>query len=240
MFQPSKRKENSSAISQKERGVVQPGHLVWLVYGLIISFSASYIFADLLRLPVDLYYLIYFASIAGFFALYIRQTALDLKHWLLMRLWWAMLAGLIVGALMVQNVLSRPATEQFTGTYLVWMIIWRGVIYGAVDGMLLYAFPWLVTWRAFDVRSKPLFKKIAFSALALLFIMFMTTAYHLGYRDFRSKKILQPNIGSTIMSIPTLVTANPLASPITHVIMHVAAVVHSPNTDLFLPPHREE
>jgi hypothetical protein len=41
------------------------------------------------------------------------------------------------------------------------------------------------------------------------------------------------------MSIPTLVTPNPVASPITHIILHVTAVVHSPYTELFLPPHRE-
>lgn len=33
-------------------------------------------------------------------------------------------------------------------------------------------------------------------------------------------------------------TSNPVASPIAHVFMHVAAVLHSHNTDLFLPPHR--
>jgi hypothetical protein len=50
--------------------------------------------------------------------------------------------------------------------------------------------------------------------------------------------IVKPNVGGTIMSVPTLVTANPIGSPLTHVFLHVAAVVHSPRTDLFLPPHR--
>jgi hypothetical protein len=30
--------------------------------------------------------------------------------------------------------------------------------------------------------------------------------------------------------------ANPVGSVINHVFLHVAAVVHSPETDLFLPP----
>jgi hypothetical protein len=133
--------------------------------------------------------------------------------------------------------LSEPATERFTGTYLAWLIFWRGLVYGVIDGLLLSSFPWVVTWRAFDVRKKPLGKKIAFGFLAWFFILVVTTAYHLGYADFRSRKIIQPNIGNTIISVPTLVTANPIGSPITHAIMHITAVIHSPKTELFLPPH---
>lgn len=40
------------------------------------------------------------------------------------------------------------------------------------------------------------------------------------------------------MPSPTLVTAKPIASPLGQVFLHVTAVVHSPETDLFLPPHR--
>jgi hypothetical protein len=140
---------------------------------------------------------------------------------------------------MVQNVLSRPATEKFTGAYLVWLIFWRGLIYGAIDGLLLSVFPWMVTWRAFDVEKKPLRKKIAFGFLAWFFILVLTTAYHLGYSDFRSKKIIGPNIGNTIISIPTLVSGNPVGSPLVHAIMHITAIIHSPKTELLLPPHRQ-
>jgi hypothetical protein len=216
-----------------------PKHLKWIILGALVGFGASFIFGDLLTLPLDLYYLLYFTITIIFFAIYIRKTRLNLREWLSRRWVWGVLLGLIFGALMVQNVLSRPATEKFTGPYLAWLIFWRGLVYGAMDGLLLSAFPWIVTWRAFDVEKKPLGKKIAFGLLAWLFILVVTTAYHLGYSDFRSKKIVQPNIGNTIISIPTLISANPIGSPITHAIMHIAAVIHSPKTDLFLPPHRE-
>jgi hypothetical protein len=84
---------------------------------------------------------------------------------------------------------------------------------------------WHVKWKAFDFS-------------AWLFILVVTTAYHFGYADFRSRKIIQPNIGNTLISVPRLVTANPIGSPITHAVMHIAAVIHSPKTDLFLPLHR--
>jgi hypothetical protein len=216
-----------------------PGHLKWIVFGVLVGFGASFIFGDLITLPLDLYYLIYFGIIIAFFSIYIKKTHLNLREWFSRRWVWGILLGLVFGALMVQNVLSRPATEKFTGPYLVWLIFWRGLIYGAMDGLLLSVFPWMVTWRAFDVEKKPLGRKIAFGFLAWLFILVLTTAYHLGYSDFRSKKLIQPNIGNTIISVPTLVSANPIGSPIAHAMMHIAAIIHSPKTELFLPPHRE-
>jgi len=226
-------------VEKRGMGMNNPGHLIWIAFGALVGFGSSFIFGDLLTLPLDLYYLIYFGIVIAFFCIYIRKTQLEIKEWFSRRLIWGILLGLIFGALMVQNVLSRPGTERFTGAYLVWLIFWRGLIYGVVDGFLLSSFPWIVTWRAFDAEKKPLKKKIALGFLCWLFILVLTTAYHLGYSDFRSKKIIQPNIGNTIMSVPTLVSANPIGSPITHAIMHITAVIHSPKTELFLPPHRD-
>jgi hypothetical protein len=214
-------------------------HLVWIPIGAAVGFLASFLFGDLLSLPADLYYLIYFTLIGAFFWLYARTTDLRASEFTARRIWWGVALGVIVGTLMVQNVLSRPETARFSGTFLAWAVFWRGIVYGAVDGLLLFAFPWLVAWRALGGEGRPMAGKVAAGVVAWLGILLITTTYHLGYGDFRSRKLLQPNIGSTIGSIPTLVTANPVASPITHVFVHVAAVLHSPHTDLFLPPHRE-
>jgi hypothetical protein len=215
-------------------------HLVWIVFGAFVGFAVSFIFSDLFTLPLDLYYLIYFGIILGFFTIYIKRTQLDLKTWIFRRLGWGILLGGVVAVIMVKNVLSRPATEQFSGGYLLWEIVWRGLIYGAIDGLLLTVFPWVVTWRAFDVETKPLVKKIGFGLVAWLLIIMMTTAYHVGYSDFRSKKVIQANIGNTLMSVPTLVAANPMGATIAHAALHISAVIHSPKTELFLPPHREQ
>ena len=213
-------------------------HLIWILYGALTGFGASFIFGDLLTLPLDLYYLIYFVIVAGFFRLYVKKTQLNLGEWFRRRAVWGIVLGLIFGVILIQNVLSRPATEQFAGAYLAWVVFWRGIVYGLIDGLLLTTFPWIVTWRAYEVEKKSLGSKIGFGFLAWVFILVITTAYHVGYADFRSKKLVQPNIGNTIMSIPTLVSANPIGSPLTHAMMHVAAVIHSPKTELFLPPHR--
>jgi hypothetical protein len=64
------------------------------------------------------------------------------------------------------------------------------------------------------------------------------TASYLGYSDFRSEKVAKTLIGDSVWSMPTLLTLNPLGAPIAHIGQHIAAVTHSYDTDLFLPPHR--
>lgn len=216
------------------------GHLIWLFIGAIVGFVSSYIFGDLLTLPLDVYYLIYFGIITIFFTVYVKKTGLNLKSWFSKRLLWGIILGLMFSIIMIQNVLSRPATPKLEGTYFIWSIFWRGLVYGTIDGLLLTVFPWMVTWKAFKAEEKTLGKKIVIGLLSWVFIIVMTTIYHVGYSDFRSAKVSQANIGNTIMSVPTLLTANPIATPITHAALHISAVIHSPETELFLPPHREQ
>jgi hypothetical protein len=41
-----------------------------------------------------------------------------------------------------------------------------------------------------------------------------------------------------VWSVPTLATLNPIGAPIAHAAMHVTAVLHAYDTQVFLPPHR--
>lgn len=214
-------------------------HLFWIPVGAGAGFLASFVFGDLFTLPLDLYYLVYFTIVGAFFATYVRSSGVDVRRLASRRIGWAAVLGVVVGIVMLVNVIGRPETEQFSGGMLAWAIFWRGLLYGAVDGLLLFAFPWIVAWHAFGGGSATAGRKLLTRVTAFVFILFVTTAYHLGYADFRSPKILQPNIGAAITALPTLITANPAGSVISHVFLHVAAVVHSPYTDLFLPPHRK-
>ena len=212
-------------------------HLIWIPAAGAAGFFASYVFGDLISLPVDVYYLIYFTLIGAFLVTYTQVTRLNVRRLLKRRAAAAGVAGLLIGALMVRKVVSLPPTMHYEGLFLWWAVLWRGLIYGAVDGLLLFSLPWIVTWRALRVRRAGIGRKIGASLLAWAFILFVTTTYHLGYRDFRSAKIIQPNVGSTITSVATLATANPAASLVAHVCLHIGAVLHSPRTELFLPPH---
>ena len=213
------------------------GHLTWLVFGSLVGFAVPFIFSDLLSLPRDLYYLIYFAAIFAFLGLYARRTGLNVKDWFSRRLVWGLVLGLIFGALVARFILTTPATPKLSGAALAWALFWRGACYGAVDGLLMSVFPWTVTWRAFRAEEKPLGRKIAVGIVAWIFILVVTAAYHVGYRDYRSKALMKPVIGNTMNSLPTLLAANPAGAPLAHAIMHLAVVLHAPGSDVYLPPH---
>jgi hypothetical protein len=110
-------------------------------------------------------------------------------------------------------------------------------VYGAADGLLLSAFPILLVFAALAHWRRRRGGTVMVGAIAMIASLAMTATYHLGYSDFRSEKLRKPITGDLVWSVPTLVTLNPIGAPIAHVGVHVSAVTHDYETDLFLPPH---
>ena len=65
----------------------------------------------------------------------------------------------------------------------------------------------------------------------------MTVIYHLGYTEFQGAAIVSAVIGNAIITLTYLLTGSPLAAVATHIIMHMAAVLHGMATTLQVPPH---
>jgi hypothetical protein len=212
-------------------------HLLWISCIVGIGFLSSFLFADLLHLPAPVYHAVYFTLVAGFFALYAQRTRLPLRTVLRRRLVPALFIGMLGGLVLTRRVLAGAPSAGPQGFLFLGDLLWRGLVYGIVDGLLLSAFPWLVTWRALSGERSPLVRRAGVNLLALGLALVVTSAYHLGYRDFRGPKLVHAIIGNAIATFPTLLSANPMASPLTHAILHIAAVVHDPQSDLFLPPH---
>jgi hypothetical protein len=215
-------------------------HLLWMAAGLALGFLVPFVLADLLDLPRDLYYGIYSVFAVGLFALWARSTGQSLEA--MARRRWLLALGLgaaFAGVMALVVLRTEDSTARPEGLELVGAVIWRGVVYGIADGVLLSAFPILLVFAAFG--SSPLRRrlvgKLAIGLAALAASVAMTAVYHLGYADFRSAKVRSPVAGDVLWSIPTLVTLNPVAAPVAHAGLHVTAVLHSYETDLFLPPH---
>ncbi len=217
------------------------GHWTWLAAGFALAFSIPFVFADLLEINRDLYYGLYAIAVFGLIGLWSRSTGFDLvvatkRHWQ-----WAVGLGAAFAVLMAAMVLrTEDATPRPDGLELVGAVLWRGVLYGVTDGLLLSVFPILVVFAAFagSRLDRRFTGKVVIGAVALIASLAMTAVYHAGYSDFRSGKLGKPLTGDALWSIPTLVTLNPIGAPIAHAGMHVSAVLHSYETDTFLPPHR--
>jgi len=67
-------------------------------------------------------------------------------------------------------------------------------------------------------------------------VLTMTAVYHLGYDQYRQDGVKAPETGNTIISVPMLLTANPIGSVADHMAMHISAVAHTYETDVRLPP----
>jgi len=223
-----------AAVPSPLRRVATPRrHLAWLAGGLALSFAVPFLFADQLGMQRDLYYGIYALATAGLWAAWLRYTGQSLGA--IVRRRWRLAVGLglaaaavcVVLVLAAEDAAGHPDGLEFAGA-----IVWRGLVYGVIDGLLLTAFPILVVFAA--MRESRVGARLA---VALAASLLMTATYHLGYSDFRSEKVRKPLTGDLIWSAPVLATANPIGAPIAHAAMHVTAVVHSYDTDLFLPPH---
>lgn len=215
-------------------------HLAWLAGGMAVAFLVPFVIADQLGLERDVYYAVYVATVMALFIGWARNTHRSLRELLATR--WRLAAGLgvpfaaisVLIAIRAEDGAPHPGGVAFLGA-----LIWRGVAYGAADGLLLSAFPILLAFAA--LRDSRLRRRtgglIAVAAIAMIASLAMTAVYHAGYRDFRSDKLRKPVTGDLVWSVPTLATLNPIGAPIAHIGLHVGAVAHNHDTALFLPPH---
>jgi hypothetical protein len=212
----------------------------WLICGLVVAFGMPFVFADVLELPRDLYYGLYMLSVGVLVTAWVRTSRFDVRAAVARRWRTAVALGIGCAALLSVMVLrTEDATPHPHGIKLAAAVVWRGVLYGVTDGVLLSVFPILAVFAAF--AGRPLLQrlrgKLAVGALALGMSLAFTAVYHLGYPEFRGDMLKKPLAGDVVWSAPTLLTLNPLGAPIAHAGLHVSAVLHSYDTGTFLPPH---
>ena len=211
-------------------------HAVWFALVTAVAFLVPLVGVSVLDLQHDLYYLAYFATTLALLVTYVRTEHVDIGR-IVRHAWaWSLALGIVVGAAEIWNVLGEDATDRPNGAYFVFELVWRGAGYGAVDALLLSAFPGLIAYCILRGRVGGLLGKLRFTAIALPLILAVTATYHLGYPQYREDGIAKPETGNTIISVPMLATANPIGAVVAHATMHVTAVTHTYETPVFLPP----
>jgi hypothetical protein len=216
-----------------------PGQAAWFAGGAAASFFVPFVFADLLDLQHDLYLGIYFAFVAGLLFAYLRRTRDDIAA-VIRRNWiWGLVAGIVVGIPVVRNVFTETETAHPDGFYFVFELVWRGAIYGAVDAILLTVFPCLIVYHALGGPLRTWGRRVIYFFASLVLVLTITAVYHLGFEQYREEGVGEPEIGNSLMSMPMLLTSNPIGSVLDHSAMHVTAVVHEYEGETRLPPETE-
>lgn len=207
-------------------------HAAWLAGGMVGAFLVPFLLTDTLDLQRDVYYGVYATAAVGLFVGWAHDTRQPLREMLARRRRTAVALGvLFAGLSAVIATRAEDGGSHPDGIALPATLLWRGVVYGAADGLLLSAFPILLVFAALKGP------RIAVGVAAMAASLAMTATYHAGYSDFRSDKLRKPLTGDLVWSVPTLATLNPVGAPIAHVGLHAGAVLHNEDTTLFLPPH---
>jgi hypothetical protein len=210
----------------------------WFAGVSATAFLVPLVFSSWLELHHDVYYLVYFATVAALLAMYVHASDINVPE-VVARSWKLSLAlGFASGAFVTWSVFGRiGSTPHPSGAYFAFEILWRGVVYGIVDALLLSAFPGLIAWELMQRNIAGAGRRIRYGVLTLALVAIITATYHAGYKDLQNVVgISQPEIGNTIISVPVIASGNPAGSVLAHVSMHLAAVTHSYESKDRLPP----
>ncbi|MDX9832020.1 MAG: hypothetical protein RBU35_17245 [Anaerolineae bacterium] len=209
--------------------------LAWVLAAGWLGFAIAAVFSHGLRLSRRAFLVPYVAISGIFLYAYSRWGQLDLEALFAHNWHWGLLCGTLATAFLVLNVLSQPASARSAGAALLLDVAWVGVGYGIMDALLLNVMPVVAVWGVFSGAGWQ--GKLAIGALALLASLLVTLLYHLGYGEFRNRKVLLVLVGNAVITLAFLASGNPLAAIVSHAAMHVAAVFRGPETMLQLPPH---
>jgi hypothetical protein len=207
---------------------------MWYIAGAFVAFAIPLLAANLLELHHDLYLLVYFTIAGTFLASFAAHAGVDWSSWLRTRAWFSIATGAAVAFAIVRKVMSDASMPHPSGAFFWFEVVWRGVVYGTVDALLLFVFPASVAYLM--LRDKDRRRRLRFAGLTLLLSMGITAAYHVGYPQFRGNDLAQPEIGAMIAWLPTAITGNPIGALVVHDSFHVAANVHTYRSAVYLPP----
>jgi len=215
---------------------MSPG--VWVSLAALVGFASAVVFSSWLRWDRNTFVAGHAALVGLFLAGYVvigrvRPMIQLRRHWQA-----GLVGGFLVGAILAYGVTAQPPSPRPSGVALAGALTWLGVVYGALDALLLTVVPVLSVYGS---RPPELLRegraRAQWGGLALLASLVVTAAYHLGFAEFRGLTLVQPLIGNTIVTVGYLLTGSPLAAVLAHVIMHGAAVLHGMEGTVQLPPH---
>jgi hypothetical protein len=212
----------------------------WIAAAALLGFGIAAVFAGLFRLPRSIFLVAYLVLAGPFLYAFARWSNLSIGSLLRQNWAWGLVAAVLIGAFLVRNILSQPASPRSQGLALVFDIAWLGVVYGALDALFLSVLPVLATWQAFTAIgwTQSLPGKLLVGVIALIASLLVTVAYHFGYPEYRAAGgIMGPSIGNGIMSLGYILANNPIAAVFSHIAMHIAGVLQGPATVMQLPPH---
>lgn len=207
--------------------------LIWLCALALASFLVSWIFTDLLDIPRTAYVAVFAVVTGGFLYAYLQWSDLDWGTFISYQWLWGLLVAMVSGLAVIvlvswlvrwQSLAHLPPPGP-RGTQLVSMLLVDGVVNGGAEATLLSVLPVLIVRQAFS--SLPWWNQwpgsVLTSMIALVASLMIITVHHLGFRELRCHLIIFVILGNAVFTLAYLLTWNPLAAIVAHIMMHVGA-----------------
>jgi hypothetical protein len=213
--------------------------ILWVLAASLLGFAISALFSGWLKLRRRVFLIPYILLSCLFLIWFFQATEIDLLDRLAQDWVWGVIAGVIVGAFLVRNVRTQPASRQSKGGDLALDLAWLGLAYGLIDALFLNVMPviaiqdgfsdleWVGSWSG----------EIGVALLALSASLWVALTYHVGYLEFRNRRVGLVLVGNGLITLAYIVSGNPVGAMLSHTVMHVAATIRGPETTLQLPPH---
>jgi hypothetical protein len=231
----------SNALAVDESRPLAPAliHGLWFCDGLLLFFLISWVGTTALTLDNDFYYAIFIWSALTFLYRYVRTTNSDVVFWVRARWRSSLFFGVLASIYVAVNVWNANPTERPGGLLLIFEVLWRGVVYGVVDSLVLTAFPLAVALGMFRGDIDGWLRRVGLGVVTLALVWVMSTAYHYGFDQFDEDDLVTPQLTTAVVSLPAVLTVNPVGSIAAQTTLHVAATIRTFESDVFVPPEVE-
>jgi hypothetical protein len=192
----------------------------------VAAFLVTWILTDLLRIPRAPYIPMLLAVALGLGAGYLAWSGTSASDLISSRPEWGLAAGLIAAAIALPLVRQLPAHPHASGTRLVGLMLWEGLIYGIAEAVLLSTLLVLAVWQTLvDLGlTDGGWVKVGSGALAIMGALLVILVHHLGYAEFRTQAGLPGLFGALaicgVQAIAFLVTGGILAPIVAHIVLH--------------------
>lgn len=199
-------------------------HIFWLTAGMILVLALPLLILRLLKIQTDLYYLI-FASVSIAFLYYYRKRS-DLKIKASIKSGWAL--GLILAVFFGLGFVSYNLTINSNiavSDINAAAVIWRGLVFGFISGIVLTAFPFITVWRSFAGKNPSRFRRFGLVTISAFAIFLMSLCHSIGYAGLDKEKMANQIKVNLVAGLPTLLSGNPMASPIAGTFLKVSETV---------------
>jgi hypothetical protein len=205
------------------------GNLLWFLAVAVVAFLVSWFLTERMGVGRTLYVgalaLVTGAVTAG----YLLWSGVGIEFWI--NNWGWGIVGAVVAATFLALLLSRMIVAgAHPKTVGPAEVAWDAIVYGAAEGLLLSVLPVVIVWQAAIGQHAG---AVVAGALALAASLVVIVVHHLGYADFRGKKMRQAVIGCVPLSISYVLTGSPIAAMGAHMVLHFVAM----RRGMELPPN---